>query len=1610
MMNKFELSINLQRVDHIRNQKERTLRRAEHDEMQPHFLGLARNISYMASNEQVASALASFGIARRDILPKGKVRLLCRNSGQAILRFSSEEQLKKCIQAAQEQKIRIDGRAIRVLNHAPKGMDGRRSTRLEVPCYGLSFGAWDGLERSCFYSLVKMDIADSGEHARLMVNPSLRVISVVFQEKRERTAQRICIKTGTVLGDAHLSSDSGSGELVLSIAFNRPPFFSKQCCAISSLMEAFSEFFSAKANKDSSPADDDVATTTIASSLEDNEMMWRRENSFAYAAHCNAVQLRFRRADLPDLHQILRVLSTMHIRPQGEAAASFATQPLSTVFVSLPSKHYATEDIELFHFRILCTFDLLRSSLFGAHCELRVIQPLYNASKAVVSGSFKADAFHGGDKVLALSSDQRQMILATALEKLATYVGSIGNHFMKKFRLKWLMKYFYQSITECVDEMDHDQLSRRGQSDSSVVFIRRVIVTPSRILYRSREAESPNRAIRIVAQSIGQPLSEAQDLFVRVSFVDENMRPYFVTNPSGENDSENVDQLFNRIKSTLENGVMLGGRQFHFIGWSNAMIKEHAVWMMANPAVVGLSLNAITSTTLRSRLGNFNGIKVVAKWAARLAQCYSATIATDDVASENIRKVPDITCMDTNRRSYTFSDGVGTICLKQARESFADYCRKKGLLDPLVDYLSLCPPVLPSAFQIRLGGMKGVLSLDVLLNDAKITVRPSMNKFESYDQTLEICKVARRIPFFLNRQIIILLNTLQVDENAVMSLLERNLELLDLAAQDTSVANQLLLSGNCSTGGAISSSALAQVLFAGFNASTEPFLHSLLLATLTGRLHELRYRARIYVPKGAVLMGVMDEKGLLQQGEVFFNLTSELFDSRGSTVVPSVERFPAVTMEVFVTRCPCFHPGDIRFVRAVSLSDVMKRVSRLDEKTRRDFELYYSSLCDVLVFPQHGSRPHSNEMSGGDLDGDEYFICWEPTLFPPPSERNFQPMDFTINLQPPTKDDITEEDIQRFFVKFIESDNLGIVAIRHLVLADMCDVMAKDEKCLLLASLHSTAVDFQKTGIAADLSPYQQLLRVTKYPDFLENNTKDEYESERILGKVYRRVVSATRKSNFANKQTYQSYQNVHIDSDLCLDGRSAFDNLAEELFRKYTFDLQAIMNKFGILSEAEIFSGHVEEYHEKAYARKKPVEVEEMLAREMQSLRRKIRRLLFAAIYDHIPPAASIDACSDDAAEWVDRMTYEALDSPQQRCMECMVSALYTMAYGEPSLCHVKDDKGNLEGEVIEDNNSADEGEGGEETEDDIQDVDLRHPHFLSLPWLFPEVLAAIKRNAVQLQQHSLEQVSRGEEVGKEFGIRTALVLKELIVFLSSGTAYHLRERGKNLGCKLGKSGIMRVFLLIVYGVVLLSLPGLIQAEDYDLCVLNDTQRLHNHQDCTLGEVQLLSTYVHVGIHSAGSFGTKNFFNSSYFNNKLGIIADYKRVGFEEQAYSGDFIYAIGRTIVEGFLVKYTLAGSTTITISEGLAGRASFLPNLFLLSSDNVTNSALWIATSSDLAIRMVFNVDKDDLHVITSVTIKNIASSTITNLFCKITHSLIISFDLFVLNDDDDDDDVS
>ena len=62
-----------------------------------------------------------------------------------------------------------------------------------------------------------------------------------------------------------------------------------------------------------------------------------------------------------------------------------------------------------------------------------------------------------------------------------------------------------------------------------------------------------------------------------------------------------------------------------------------------------------------------------------------------------------------------------------------------------------------------------------------------------------------------------------------------------------------------------------------------------------------------------------------------------------------------------MTRNPCLNPGDLRLLQGVDRPELRH-------------------LHNVVVFSSKGERPTCNMMSGGDLDGDVYFVCWDQQL------------------------------------------------------------------------------------------------------------------------------------------------------------------------------------------------------------------------------------------------------------------------------------------------------------------------------------------------------------------------------------------------------------------------------------------------------------------------------------------------------------------------------------------------------------------------------------------------------------------------------------------------------
>jgi RNA-dependent RNA polymerase len=56
----------------------------------------------------------------------------------------------------------------------------------------------------------------------------------------------------------------------------------------------------------------------------------------------------------------------------------------------------------------------------------------------------------------------------------------------------------------------------------------------------------------------------------------------------------------------------------------------------------------------------------------------------------------------------------------------------------------------------------------------------------------------------------------------------------------------------------------------------------------------------------------------------------------------------------------------------------------------------FAHLKDVILFSQFGERPACDKMSGGDYDGDMYFVSWDPALIPPAVHEpaNYEPSKF----------------------------------------------------------------------------------------------------------------------------------------------------------------------------------------------------------------------------------------------------------------------------------------------------------------------------------------------------------------------------------------------------------------------------------------------------------------------------------------------------------------------------------------------------------------------------------------------------------------------------------------
>ena len=447
------------------------------------------------------------------------------------------------------------------------------------------------------------------------------------------------------------------------------------------------------------------------------------------------------------------------------------------------------------------------------------------------------------------------------------------------------------------------------------------------------------------------------------------------------------------VRNILQRGVRINGSEYQFLGCSSSGLKERTCYMYRG------SVSDVDRVL--AECGSFYSIKSKSALLKRIGLLFSAAIPTGiEIPDESIHEEDDIENMNGN-----FTDGCGAVSMDLAKQITRSSC--KGLPSD--------GKYLPSVYQIRYQGCKGVVMVDPKLEGECLVIRPSMKKFASGSKPFKelwLCDYSRPYTFgHLNRQFIMLLSSLGVEDEVFLRVQEEHFHLLTTMKHDSTSAFQLLQFDN--------QPEQAFRCFEGEKQSERQL--SSLRKKLVSQLHKLR----LLVPKSRNVFGVCDPTGKLQYGECFFRYTEGGYPK-------------TLHGAVVVAKNPCYLLGDVRVLQCVPIHGL-------------------EHLVDCVVFPTNGKRPHPSEIAGSDLDGDQYFVCWDEDLV---VLRTREPYNYPSISAPETTSEVTRSVLIDYFASY--KNSMGKIDSYYKKWANKRG--AGCSECQHLGMLFSRSVDASKTG------------------------------------------------------------------------------------------------------------------------------------------------------------------------------------------------------------------------------------------------------------------------------------------------------------------------------------------------------------------------------------------------------------------------------------------------------------------------------------------------------------------------------------------------------------------
>ena len=700
-----------------------------------------------------------------------------------------------------------------------------------------------------------------------------------------------------------------------------------------------------------------------------------------------------------------------------------------------------------------------------------------------------------------------------------------------------LQRHKFESILSIYENFKSDfkiekypSEKRQDKNMNDFYIMKHISITPYSIKIKKESFHQSSRFLRLYFHN---------DNFIKVEFKDENDTQLYSNGPNSYSYTLNkitgMSKLYFKI---FKEGFNLCGKKYIFFLNPTNCMRANSLWLLEQNEFEQKSALYYKDLGLDNLIHKKN--IAFSKLLARLSQNFTSSYGFKNKLDKD-GFTCDIIDDIKNDKGDIYNDGCGMI----------SYPLMKEICDKMNN------GIFASAMQIRYKGAKGVLIVNPNIKEKKIILTKSMIKFECQNtEDLEVIRFSKYSSGYLNLQIIILLLLNGISKGKIFNIAKKEV---------SNYRNYKIVKDNLP----IKNSEFEKVLNnikKNSKILEKEKSHMSKIARSTyiyNRLSNISKKYRFHMKNCCFLIGVCDFENILKENEIFVQICND------------ENKKKIITGDILITKNPCLSVYDLQKVKGV----------------KNDF--FSKLFFNVIVFPSKGKIPLPSKITGSDLDGDIYWVCWEKSFL-----KEFKYRDYSNKVlvlkneqQYPTKfeDKYTfnekGERIKKYYIRvktknfnkleeikqgedFAEKclnfhlffhKNYKLPEINKNYLAYISDIFTMDKykeevditKLEEFAFYHGVEVDFQKAGETSDFCG------ILKQPSFLMKRVQQR--NSNVLIKIkdiyeqYKKYISLKKeKDNFLISEN--SNNEIFEDNVSTYSGSNHHHNYENNNEENYSF------------------------------------------------------------------------------------------------------------------------------------------------------------------------------------------------------------------------------------------------------------------------------------------------------------------------------------------------------------------------------------------------------------------------------------------------------------------------